>query len=430
MLRRATLRTIHLGQFKSCAEVFAGSATSDFNSRRNHAPPIGELPACSYSMPIAVHHASTWAFWQRKSPPTGTDVQSADVHVSAPTPDVEPNVFPLPESSIEASFAILQAFDAVEKASIAAARAEVWLGSAWFMQGIQAAHSMGLPWWGAVAMVNLSTRLLMSPLMVLSQQATAKMVLFNHNMLHAKKLQNAITKAKNQEEQQSLHRAMQKETATQNAKHGNILGTAVIIPGVMVANATIFVSIFGATSKLMESKAPSLLDGGMLWFTDLTIPDPYFGLPILCTLVTLALVEYGISMTGEQTPMQGSMQKQAEALKWMMRVMSFMFLPAGGYVSAGTAVLWVSNSAFAVAQGICLRSDTFRKGVGLPTMAEMREMSAKIAEVAKPSDPLSISAALDVPMNPVTGKPVTLTEDPKRRVSRPPPPPGTPANWR
>jgi len=49
-------------------------------------------------------------------------------------------------------------------------------------------------------------------------------------------------------------------------------------------------------------QAPSLTEGGIFWFTDLTVPDPYFGLPIVCCLATLALVEYGISMTGEQVP--------------------------------------------------------------------------------------------------------------------------------
>ena len=40
--------------------------------------------------------------------------------------------------------------------------------------------------------------------------------------------------------------------------------------------------------------------GGALWFSDLTVPDPYYGLPLICCLTTLALVEYGISMTGDQ----------------------------------------------------------------------------------------------------------------------------------
>ena len=55
-------------------------------------------------------------------------------------------------------------------------------------------------------------------------------------------------------------------------------------------------------------------------------------------------------------------------LKNFMRVMAFMFIPAGGYVAAGTAVLWVSNTAFGVVQGLTLRNDRFRRRVGLPTM--------------------------------------------------------------
>ena len=45
-----------------------------------------------------------------------------------------------------------------------------------------------------------------------------------------------------------------------------------------------------------------------------------------------------------------------------------MFIPAGNYVAAGTAVLWVSNTAFGVFQGLMLRNDGFRSRVGLPTM--------------------------------------------------------------
>ncbi len=37
-------------------------------------------------------------------------------------------------------------------------------------------------------------------------------------------------------------------------------------------------------------------------------------------------------------------------LKWFMRIMALLFIPAGGYVAAGTAILWVSNTAFGVGQ--------------------------------------------------------------------------------
>lgn len=52
------------------------------------------------------------------------------------------------------------------------------------------------------------------------------------------------------------------------------------------------------------SQAPSLTHGGTSWFTDITVPDAYYGLPVLCTLTTLAMVQYGINITGESMDTQ------------------------------------------------------------------------------------------------------------------------------
>eukprot|EP00983_Pelagomonas_calceolata_P056240 1144499-Pelagomonas_calceolata.AAC.10 len=51
-------------------------------------------------------------------------------------------------------------------------------------------------------------------------------------------------------------------------------------------------------------QAPSLTQGGMWWFSDLTVPDAYYGLPVLCTLTTLAMIQYGINITGENMDAQ------------------------------------------------------------------------------------------------------------------------------
>lgn len=56
------------------------------------------------------------------------------------------------------------------------------------------------------------------------------------------------------------------------------------------------------------------------------------------------------------------------AMKWVFRVMALMFIPAGNYVAAGTALLWVSNTAFGVGQGMLLRSHPVRARLGLPSM--------------------------------------------------------------
>nr|ACL98473.1 mitochondrial translocase OXA1 [Chlamydomonas reinhardtii] len=196
-----------------------------------------------------------------------------------------------------------------------------------------------------------------------------------------------------QEEHQRLFQAFRNEYNVQTAKHGDPVKTALVVPGVMILNGAIFLSIFNGVSKLMAAKVPSLTTGGALWFSDLTSPDPYFGLPLMCTAVTLAMVEYGINLAGDAGPMPEDRAKMTNGLKNFMRVMAFMFIPAGGYVAAGTAVLWVSNTAFGVVQGLTLRNDRFRRRVGLPTMQALRDMNAKVMAANAAGTPASAGAA-------------------------------------
>lgn len=52
----------------------------------------------------------------------------------------------------------------------------------------------------------------------------------------------------------------------------------------------------GSASSMFD---PSLIQGGCLWFTDLTVVDPYFGLPLLCSGI-LAWNTWG-RMSGDHT---------------------------------------------------------------------------------------------------------------------------------
>ena len=53
----------------------------------------------------------------------------------------------------------------------------------------------------------------------------------------------------------------------------------------------IFMSVFFGIKGMTELPVASMKTGGMLWFTDLTIQDPYFALPILTAATLLATVE-------------------------------------------------------------------------------------------------------------------------------------------
>lgn len=50
------------------------------------------------------------------------------------------------------------------------------------------------------------------------------------------------------------------------------------------------ISSFFAIRKMCKLPVESMKDGGALWFTDLTIPDPFFILPTLSVLGILAVV--------------------------------------------------------------------------------------------------------------------------------------------
>ncbi len=63
-----------------------------------------------------------------------------------------------------------------------------------------------------------------------------------------------------------------------------------------VFQAPIFISMFLGLRKMANAPVESLTTGGMLWFKDLTVVDPYFCLPLLtaCTLALTLEVNYWV----------------------------------------------------------------------------------------------------------------------------------------
>lgn len=53
----------------------------------------------------------------------------------------------------------------------------------------------------------------------------------------------------------------------------------------------IFLSVFFGLRAMAELPVESMRTGGALWFTDLTVPDMYWGLPILTSLTLFATLE-------------------------------------------------------------------------------------------------------------------------------------------
>ncbi|GFH16994.1 uncharacterized protein HaLaN_13524, partial [Haematococcus lacustris] len=250
--------------------------------------------------------------------------------------------------SSETLHTLEQACQAVEVAALDAAKDDSLWTAAAFISGIQAVHEqLGLPWWASVVLVNIVARILAFPVMLASQRATARMAALNLELMPVKKLQEAMVKVSNKEEQMRVHSAWLKETDRVRLQHGaaipGLMGTMF---GTLLINGVVFISIFNGVSNLMVNGAPSLKTGGIAWFTDLTVSDAMYGLPALCTLTTLAMIQWGMNITGDSvTPERAG---QAAFVKNLFRGMALLFLPFGAMVPSGVALLWVSNSFFSV----------------------------------------------------------------------------------
>ncbi len=70
------------------------------------------------------------------------------------------------------------------------------------------------------------------------------------------------------------------------------------------------------------SQVPSMMDGGALWFTDLTVADPTYALPVLCSLSFLATVELGAA-----DGMQGQPPAMLKRMKMIMRGLAVVIVP-------------------------------------------------------------------------------------------------------
>ncbi|KAL6755233.1 60Kd inner membrane protein-domain-containing protein [Haematococcus lacustris] len=399
------LQRAHPGPQPAAATSFASQSYGDANANGTVGGSLRQHQALAWSPFAASAGAARHLAWWSRAPPAAPpavptplvlDDKFTDPQTSTPSPSPSSppplTSDPMPEGGLlfssETLHTLEEACQAVEVAALDAAKDDSLWTAAAFISGIQAVHEqLGLPWWASVVLVNIVARILAFPVMLASQRATARMATLNLELMPVKKLQEAMVKVSNKEEQMRVHSAWLKETDRVRLQHGaaipGLMGTMF---GTLLINGVVFISIFNGVSNLMVNGAPSLKTGGIAWFTDLTVSDAMYGLPALCTLTTLAMIQWGMNITGDSvTPERAG---QAAFVKNLFRGMALLFLPFGAMVPSGVALLWVSNSFFSVVIGTALRNGAIRRACSLPSLQELAAVSERL-QAAAAADPMS-----------------------------------------
>jgi len=141
----------------------------------------------------------------------------------------------------------------------------------------------------------------------------------------------------------------------------------------------VFIFMFSALQAMGNHKPGHAwlgLDvGGIGWFTDLTVPDPYYILPVAASGTFLLQTLF------QDTSMSAS-KEQTQMMQYAGIGMSVLFLPLMATTGSITVLYFAATNTIGVTQAALLRAKPFRRLMGLPIPPGPD--SAKELERAKP----------------------------------------------
>lgn len=267
--------------------------------------------------------------------------------------------------------AIADACGAAELDALAAAGELAWLPTRGLQNLLGHVHlDFDLPWVATIAATTAAVRTLMLPVVVYQMRNTARMSAARPEMEVLMKWlkERQSTAGDRPESMQAIQQEYWQRINEIWKKHDCNPAKSLISLGLQ---APTFLCFFAGLRHLAAAKVPSMMDGGALWFTDLTVADPTYALPILSSLTFLATVELGAA-----DGMQGQPPETLRKMKMAMRALAVIIVPVTMTMPAGVFVYWCTSNLFSLVQTAVLKVRGLRTVLGLP------ELSVKPASAA------------------------------------------------
>ena len=192
--------------------------------------------------------------------------------------------------------------------------------------------SFGLPWWASIAVTGLTIRILMYPLVIKAQQNSARLSNISPEMEKIYKKMREANMAGN-----SVSAGMEMAKLQALFQSNNVSVARNLLP---LAQAPVFISFFVAIRQMARLPVESMKTGGLFWFSDLTVTDPYVLLPLISVCSMLLVMEIGA---------EGGMNvERLRKLKWVFRGMAVITFPVMVKMPTVSGVLLSSFRCFDV----------------------------------------------------------------------------------
>lgn len=153
----------------------------------------------------------------------------------------------------------------------------------WCVHYLDFLHST-FPWWGSIAIGTLILRIAMFPFVVSAQRSAA---LMNEILPEQAILKEKMNKARITGDTMEFAR-LSNESLTLFKRKGIKPIRAFLAP---MAQMPVFVTFFLTLRKMANHPVESLKTGGLFWFEDLSMSDPFYALPIFTSLTLWLTLE-------------------------------------------------------------------------------------------------------------------------------------------
>ena len=227
----------------------------------------------------------------------------------------------------------------------------------YFMEQIHV--NLDLPWWGTIVAMTVILRLITFPAVVMSQKNAAKA---------------SVVGPKMQELQMKMSDARSRGDVYDSAKYGMELQEYMTKHGYnplkfmvpMLFQFPFFMSMFIGLRGMANLPVESMCNGGLGWFTDLSVSDPFYLLPA-ATATTLFL-QLKLGADGINLNQVGPMFKNF--MKY--GAPSIVFVATMNFPAAVT-FYWFTTNIISVCQAKVIRTKSIRKKLGIPKFKTPKE---------------------------------------------------------
>ena len=129
----------------------------------------------------------------------------------------------------------------------------------------------------------------------------------------------------------------------------------------------------------MCEHVPSFSSGGVLWFTDLSSPDPSYISPILTAATFMLVIE--MAENAQNNP-------NANTMKWAFRLLGVSMVPLTASLPQGVFIYWTTTNIISVAVSQVLKNQGVRRLLNIPlaTTARGSKTAATTATAAMSGD--------------------------------------------